>query len=156
MGGSNAAPGQFPHIVSLRTPANVHFCAGNLVSVSWVLTSAHCTVGRANDGVMVVAGSVRLSSGGMERQSQRIINHDHFNANTMAYDISLIHTAMPFPVTTSIRPIAMANYTLPAGRTVVLTAWGHTTVSTRINQSPYQLNESVTSGSIILLVNEVI
>ncbi|XP_055694197.1 chymotrypsin-1-like [Lutzomyia longipalpis] len=126
VGGSDAFPGQFPHIVSLRTPTYAHFCGGSLVSVSWVLTSAHCTLGRANDGVIVIAGSVHLSEGGEERQSQRIANHPYFNANTMAYDISLIHTVTAFPVTAHIFPIAMANYTLPAGITGVLSAWGHT------------------------------
>ncbi|XP_059607430.1 chymotrypsin-1-like [Phlebotomus argentipes] len=126
VGGSDAFPGQFPHTVSLRTLNYAHFCAGSLVSISWVLTSAHCTLGRADDGVIVVAGSVQLSQFQEERQSQRVVSHPNFNANTMAYDIALVHTAQPFPITPSIRPIAMANGTLPAGITGVLSAWGHT------------------------------
>ncbi|GAB0098104.1 Peptidase S1, PA clan [Sergentomyia squamirostris] len=126
IGGANAFPGQFPHMVSLRTAQGAHFCSGSLVSVSWAVTSAHCTQGRANNGITVVAGSVRLSLGGERRQSQNVVTHPNFNANTMAYDIGMVHTATAFPITTNIRPIAMGNGTLGTGVTATLVAWGHT------------------------------
>lgn len=46
VGGSNAEPGQFPYIVSLRrTSGNSHFCGGTIVSSFHIVTACHCTTG---------------------------------------------------------------------------------------------------------------
>lgn len=34
VGGSNAALGQFPYQVSMRTAANSHFCGGSIINVT--------------------------------------------------------------------------------------------------------------------------
>lgn len=46
VGGSDAEPGQFPHIVSLRWAyLGSHFCGGAIVSSVYILSAAHCTRG---------------------------------------------------------------------------------------------------------------
>ncbi|CAG2055933.1 unnamed protein product [Timema podura] len=43
VGGRNAAPGEFPYIVSLRRIlTNAHFCGGSIIKTTWVVTAAHC------------------------------------------------------------------------------------------------------------------
>lgn len=44
VGGSNAALGQFPYIVSLRRSGS-HFCGGTIVSNVYIISAAHCTTG---------------------------------------------------------------------------------------------------------------
>lgn len=46
VGGSNASPGQFPYIASLRRVlTGSHFCGGVIINNAYVLTAAHCTRG---------------------------------------------------------------------------------------------------------------
>jgi len=43
VGGSTAASGEFPWIVSLRT--SYHFCGGSILNTKYIVTAAHCLQG---------------------------------------------------------------------------------------------------------------
>nr|CAD7407042.1 unnamed protein product [Timema cristinae] len=42
--GNQASRGQFPHQAALYLDGR-SFCGGSLISTTWVLTAAHCTLG---------------------------------------------------------------------------------------------------------------
>jgi secreted trypsin-like serine protease len=45
VGGSRAAEGRYPYIVSLRSPSTgEHYCGGTLIASRVVLTAAHCVL----------------------------------------------------------------------------------------------------------------
>lgn len=60
VGGTTAALGEFPYIVSL-TYAGSHFCGGVLLNAYTVLTAAHCSVSYSASSVKVRAGTLVCS-----------------------------------------------------------------------------------------------
>lgn len=57
VGGTTAALGEFPYIVSLSYSGS-HFCGGVLLNAYTVLTAAHCSVIYSASSVKVRAGSL--------------------------------------------------------------------------------------------------
>ena len=57
VGGTAAAAGDFPFIVSLQSSGS-HFCGGSLVNANTVITAAHCTVGQSVSTLTIRAGSL--------------------------------------------------------------------------------------------------
>jgi secreted trypsin-like serine protease len=54
VGGQNAALGQFPYQISIRTAASgSHFCGGFVISNRFMGTAAHCTQLPRNAGNIV-------------------------------------------------------------------------------------------------------
>lgn len=117
VGGSNANLGQFPYQVSLRTAANFHFCGGSIINNRWVLSAAHCTIGRAQNSVRVVVGTVLLNSGGQTHVSSRIVNHPSYNANTIANDVSVVQTATVIGFNTNVQAITLGSAQVGGGVT---------------------------------------
>lgn len=56
IGGSRAQQGEFPSKVSLQTRSGSHFCGGNLITDTHIISAAHCVV--TEDGILLNPASV--------------------------------------------------------------------------------------------------
>lgn len=134
VGGSDAAPNQFPYIASLRwTRGNdLHFCGGSIIDQSWILTAAHCVEGVLNDEVIVVVGSIFLSSGGYERRSDLIISHPEYDSESLIADVALIRVGQPFVFNDAVQPIYVATEHISEASALV-SGWGMLNVSENVS-----------------------
>ncbi|CAO1321100.1 unnamed protein product [Diamesa serratosioi] len=136
VGGAPANLGQIPWQVSLRTTGNFHFCGASIIADRWVLSAAHCTIGRAQTSVNVVVGTVLLNSGGVVIRSSRIVNHPSYNANTIANDVSVVQTATAMIMNANVRIIPMGSASAGGGLSAQVSGWGGTTTG---GSAPNQL-----------------
>lgn len=126
VGGNEAAPNEFPFIVSLHERSG-HICGGSLIRKNWVLTAGHCVGGRISK--VYIGLHDQNSKGGAEAIApKRIIRHPRYNSSTVDYDFALIELASD----SSYPPIAINTEELaisedPAQRMMSTTAgWGET------------------------------
>lgn len=129
VGGTDAVNGQIPYQVSLRSSINSHFCGGSIINNRWVLSAAHCTIGRSLANTQVVVGSVFLNSGGILHQSSLIISHPQYDEISITNDVSVIQTATPIIFTAFVQPIAVGADFIGGGLLATSAGWGQTSVS---------------------------
>jgi len=125
VGGTTAAAGDFPYIVSLSHSGS-HFCGGVLLNANTVLTAAHCSVDYAASSVKVRAGSLTWASGGTQVGVSQVVPHPSYNAAKVDNDIALWHLATPLPASSTIGYAQLpAQGSDPAPSTQVTVAgWG--------------------------------
>ncbi|XP_058464522.1 chymotrypsin-2-like [Malaya genurostris] len=124
VGGSNANAGQFPYQVSLRSSGNAHFCGASVINNRYVLSAAHCTVGRTTANTRVVVGTHLLNSGGVAHNTARIVNHGSYNSNTLANDVSLVQTSTTITMNNLVATIPLGSSTINTATNAVASGWG--------------------------------
>uniref|UniRef100_A0A6M2DWK7 Putative trypsin-like serine protease n=1 Tax=Xenopsylla cheopis TaxID=163159 RepID=A0A6M2DWK7_XENCH len=124
VGGINAALGQAPYMVSLRTNQG-HFCGGAIISNRWVITAAHCMAGKVANQMVIVAGTNTLNAGGVGYNVAQIIVHNQFVQTTFHNNIALLQTTTNIVYTNYVKPIALASYDTPPSVRSTLTGWGY-------------------------------
>ncbi|GJQ79569.1 hypothetical protein Trydic_g15354, partial [Trypoxylus dichotomus] len=133
-GGSDAADGAYPFMVSLRHSDNRHFCGGTILNRRWILTAAHCVVGMNPTNITVLAGTNTLNSGGIIQQVCKIVIYPKFNdTGYYSNDIAMILVTRPFKYSSRIAPVAI-NCGFP--RTtyhVTVIGWGGTSFNTHVS-----------------------
>ncbi|XP_076647196.1 chymotrypsin-2-like [Halictus rubicundus] len=90
--GTVAKPGQIPYQVSLQAlPTSRHFCGGSILNADYVITAAHCVVGKSPADIAIVAGTVDLTRPYSIHSAENIYYHDKYNASdSWVNDIALI------------------------------------------------------------------
>jgi trypsin len=126
VGGSTASSGQFRYQASLRSTGNAHFCGGSLFSPRWVVSAAHCTIGRSAGNTIIVMGAISRTTGGTTFAVTRLVNHPSYNSNTLANDISLLQTTATVGTTATIAPAALGSAFTGGGVSAIASGWGQT------------------------------
>lgn len=75
--------------------ANNALCAGSIISLSWIITAAHCLFNLKLETITVFAGSDTLNSIEQSRRARRVLIHPNYVQNSGEYDIALIQLESP-------------------------------------------------------------
>nr|XP_019548588.2 chymotrypsin-2-like [Aedes albopictus] len=126
VGGLQAGGGQFPFQASLRNLRNVHTCGAVIIGDRWLLTAAHCTIGRQAYELRAVLGSIDRTNGGESYNFAQIIEHPDFNEVTLENDIALLQTAYKIEMSSMVQPIRMGDSLVPEAAIGTICGWGST------------------------------
>jgi secreted trypsin-like serine protease len=150
VGGTQTKNGEFPWRVTVFVydPATGRggLCGGTIISASWIMTAAHCTMDMKTGykiSVFVGAQANPLTVGGGTRlTTDKYVQHPAFDRNTMNNDITLVHLTTPLTFKSNVSPACLPwNYATSefTGTSVVASGWGTTkpvAVNTANNDSP--------------------
>lgn len=78
--------------------------------------------------IIVVVGSVLLSSGGYEHRSVRIVAHPDYDDVSLSADVALVQVAQPFVFNDSVQPISIGTEVILEANALV-SGWGMLNVS---------------------------
>ncbi|KAK9530454.1 hypothetical protein VZT92_011953 [Zoarces viviparus] len=113
VGGEDATAGSWPWQVSMhRTSRRGHVCGGTLISDQWVLTAAHCIVGKAPSAWILYFGRETQSGPNINEERRtvsQIIVHPDYNNTLFNNDIALVKLQSPVIFTDYIRPVCLAS-----------------------------------------------
>ncbi|CBX98988.1 hypothetical protein IAQ61_001266 [Plenodomus lingam] len=125
VGGTAAAAGEFPYIVSLQRSGS-HFCGGSLLNGNTVVTAAHCAVGLSGTAVTVRAGSNSRTSGGVTARSSSIVINPGYSSSTFDGDVAIIKLSTSIPTSNTISYVSLpaAGSDPAAGSVATVAGWG--------------------------------
>ncbi|KAF2847525.1 trypsin-like protease-like protein 1 [Plenodomus tracheiphilus IPT5] len=125
VGGTAAAAGEFPFIVSLQKSGS-HFCGGSLLNANTVVTAAHCAVGQTASSISVRAGSLSRTSGGTLVKVSSIKVNPSYTASTYDGDVAIfkLATAIPTSSTISYATLPASGSDPAAGSVATVAGWG--------------------------------
>lgn len=128
MNGENAKLGEIPYQVSLQEKnSNFHFCGGSVLNDNYVITAAHCVVGRSPSGLKVVAASINLQDPRATHEVAQVITHENYDAsNSWINDIALLKVKTPFKRSETLGhvPLPPKGHVVKANDVAVVSGWG--------------------------------
>ncbi|XP_069701692.1 chymotrypsin-2-like [Periplaneta americana] len=124
--GTNASPGQYPFMASLRYWKN-HVCGASIINECYVLTASHCVIWKLPEELSVRVGSVDLSSGGSLHDVSEIIMHSEYDPDNMhVHDIALLKLSSPITLNKYAQPVVLPHQLqdTKGGSAATLVGWG--------------------------------
>nr|CAD7407041.1 unnamed protein product [Timema cristinae] len=126
--GNQASRGQFPHQAALYLDGR-SFCGGSLISTSWILTAAHCTLNIGTVTAHLGAQSLNsVESGRVTLATRNLINHASYNPSNLNNDISLVRLPSAVALNAFIQLVHLPRHsqasTTYAGVASQVSGWG--------------------------------
>ncbi|XP_068231254.1 transmembrane protease serine 9-like [Palaemon carinicauda] len=145
VGGEPTTVHEYPWQVALTTSSRP-FCGGSIISNQWILTAAHCVIGKRPADFTVIIGehnwnTATETSATERRQLSNIIVHPRYSSTTLDNDIALLKLSTPinFPTSNKIAPVCLPDPgNAYADINAIITGWGTTSSGGR---QPYELYE---------------
>ncbi|KAM4795605.1 transmembrane protease serine 2 [Rhinophrynus dorsalis] len=128
VGGRAASSGDWPWQVKLVHSTNI-LCGGSIVTPYWVVSAAHCVIGRTVSGWRVFAGYLTVNYNTDKSYSlERILIRSDYDQYTQNNDISLMKLKEKLSFTSTIRPVCLPNPGMlwQAGQSCWISGWGAT------------------------------
>jgi trypsin len=132
VGGTAAAAGEFPYIISFQDTAsgNFHFCGGSIYNTRTIITAAHCVAGENFNNpqnLRIVAGSLTHSAtNGQASAVTRIVSHGSYNSNTQVNDIALLHLGTALSFNSNVAAVTLPAQGQATTGDCVVSGWGTT------------------------------
>ncbi|XP_066949425.1 trypsin-1-like [Macrobrachium rosenbergii] len=155
IGGTTAARGEFPYLLSLQVKngeLGTHICGAAVYSNMWAITAAHC-VGNAfvdKESLQIVAGEYSLKSpDGSEQRIgvAEIVVHEEFDPLTLANDIALLKLKSWLYYDRNVQPVDLAFWGYAPQGKCVLSGWGATREEGATSDVPSYVRLPVVSDS---------
>ncbi|XP_014678458.1 PREDICTED: brachyurin-like [Priapulus caudatus] len=108
--GTEVVAGEVPwQIILYRLGSFI--CGGSLISDRHVLTAAHCVHPYQDtpDYFSVRLGTLKLTSGGITRNANRILRHEAYSSSEIYNDVAVIELDEPVVFTSNVKSIALAS-----------------------------------------------
>ncbi|UJR24280.1 hypothetical protein I4U23_027247 [Adineta vaga] len=115
VGGEAAQPKSWGWAVALTYNSNQLLCGGTILSSYWILTAAHCVIGKTASLINVYAGSNNLTSFSQASTAATVYMHPNYNTSTYVNDIALLRLNTPFDMSDA----GLAKICLPASTTEI-------------------------------------
>nr|AAL15154.1 serine protease [Creontiades dilutus] len=154
VGGTYYKANEYPFIVGIATVGArgyAPFCGGSIITANHVITAAHCTddIIKARTRTAVLLGShdrSRPSSTAVTINVERINQHEKYNANTIANDISILTLASSINFNKLIGPVCLPLPGLDvSGQTVRVLGWGAERFQGAMTMRPKKLDTTAVS-----------